>query len=124
MKLVAFTTKLSISNFIGTDIGTKVEVITKEEFFGELNTPNFRGAYLNTEPEELDILSMLKDNIDKTIADRIVILSRVFNWTHDYTALYYIEYKDVPDSITPPAYLRITRLDNTLKITEENELIK
>lgn len=129
MKLVALTMDLSPSNFIGLGIGTKVSVISKEQFYKELNTPLFRGVYIN--PSKLQVLDESVLDVQKTsfmytigrglnieILQKIVFVQQVFNWTPAYDVLYYVEYNDVPNTITPPAYMRIEKLSYELPLTD------
>lgn len=135
MELIALTMDLSPSNFIGLGIGTKVSVISHEQFYKELNTPLFRGVYikpskkiptLEDESFLLDADALQKSNfiltigvnINVEILNKLVFIPQVFNWTTAYKALYYVEYADVPNSINPPAYMKIERLDNNLPIED------
>ena len=130
MELIALTMSLSPSNFIGIGKGTKVTVISKEQFYEELNNPLFRGVYVKptevitdnetfvldvTELEKANFMYTIGKGINVDILNKIVFVPRVFNWTKDYKALYYIEYADVPNSINPPAYMRIEPIPDLIE---------
>jgi len=120
MNLIAFTEDLSIASFIGFDIGTKVEVVSKETFYSELDSPLFRGVYQshNSLLTLKEHQNFFKDKISDAVISKLNLVDRVFQWTKEHSALYHIEYTDLPDQINPPVYLRITKLEHKIEIPE------